>query len=92
MSLNDCDHVAFSPKYLLTLFLIWPFAEVATAAVKFPKKKWVNFFCIDASDFLCDVTNYCVTWRKDFIFILDTLAKQYLLEAETLLSELKVNV
>jgi hypothetical protein len=50
----------------------------------------VNFFCIDASDFLNDVTNYCVTWRKDFIEILDSLAKQYLLEAETLLSELKV--
>ena len=66
--------------------------EVATAAVKLPKKKWVNFFCIDATDFLSVVTHYCVGWRKDFIQILDALAKQYLLEAETLLSELKVGV
>ncbi len=39
-------------------------AEVATAAVKFPKKKWVNFFCIDASDFLSDITDYCVSWGQ----------------------------
>ncbi len=30
--------------------------------------------------------------RKEFIQILDSLAKQYLLEAETLLSELKVGL
>ena len=41
---------------------------------------------------MSDVTHYCVGWRKDFIQILDALAKQYLLEAETLLSELKVGV
>ena len=66
--------------------------DVAAAAVKFPKKKWVNFFCIDASDFLSEVSNLCVNWRKEFIFILNGLAKQYLLEAETLLSELKVRM
>ena len=58
--------------------------------MKFPKKKWINFICIDAADFLNNVAEYCVEWRKEFISILDQLAKQYLAEAELLLSELKV--
>jgi hypothetical protein len=54
--------------------------DVAAAAVKFPKKKWVNFFCIDATDFLGNVSAFCVAWRKEFIEILDSLARDRFVE------------
>ena len=52
------------------------------------KKKWVNFFLVDAANFLKEVLGYCQGWEREFIGILCTLVEVNTDESQSLLADL----
>jgi hypothetical protein len=79
---EECTDV---DSFLKDLTKLKNVSEVASAIFK---KKWVNFFLIDATSFLRDIITYCKTWEKEFIQILCTLVDINTDESQSLLSDL----
>ena len=62
--------------------------NVSQVANSIAKKRWVNFFLIDASSFLKEILNLCQKWEKEFIAILCTLVEINTDESQALLADL----
>ena len=62
--------------------------SVTNVASGVAKKKWVNFFLVDASGFLKEMLSYCQGWEREFIGILCTLVEVNTDESQSLLSDL----
>ena len=62
--------------------------NVSNVATGIAKKRWVNFFLIDASSFLKEILTFCKKWEQEFISILCTLVEINTDESMSLLSDL----
>ena len=49
--------------------------NVSEVAGSIAKKRWVNFFLIDATSFLKEILSLTRKWEKEFIAILCTLVE-----------------
>ena len=52
------------------------------------RKKWVNYYMIDATASIKEILRYCKEWEKDFITILCTLVEVNTDESQSLLADL----
>ena len=52
------------------------------------RKKWVNFFLIDANTSIKEILNFCKGWEREFISILCTLVEVNTDESQSLLADL----
>ena len=52
------------------------------------RKKWVNYYMIDATASIKEILRYCKDWEKDFITILCTLVEVNTDESQSLLADL----